>query len=331
MNPRVVCIGCGTGQAQVLRALLPLNVDLSGLVGVTDNGGHSGALRREFGIPQVGDLRQCLAAVLPEDHPTTGILGFRLNRPPAEGVSLGNLLIASVVQKTKSLSAAAVEIQERCGVPVRVLPVSDDDIQICAQLDNGRIIRGEWQIIRRRPRRPIINLFHHPSSKSHPEAIKRIRNADVVIFCPGSLQTGLISALLPRGIREALLESRARKIQICNIMSQPGNTDDFTLFDHVALLTRYAGKAPDFLIVNTAHPPKAWLAPYRREGAHLIERDIDELTGIRILGGDFLESRTKDVLRSYTRAGNRSTTGPHFIRHDARKLAQVLRGVIFPN
>ena len=326
---RVVCIGGGTGQSQVLRGLSKLPLDITALVGVTDNGGHSGALRRIFGIPQVGDIRNCLAS-LADDHALLGrLLRHRFREGELDGVSLGNLIVCALIKQTGSLSAAIQALGDALGVAPRILPVSDQSTQICARLADGRMLRGEWEIIRRAPRVPIVELFHWPVVECHPACVHAIAHADLIVYCPGSLMTGIVSALLPRGIQTALRVSPALKVQIVNIMTQPGQTDGMSARDHIETLAQVVGVAPDVAVINTRRPPDAWLKVYRKDGAEPVRLDVDGLRETRVIGADLLEPEGKDVLSLYARGGGAGMpAGPHFIRHDPAKLGRILRSLI---
>ncbi|MBI2899426.1 MAG: YvcK family protein [Planctomycetes bacterium] len=321
---RVVCIGGGTGQSQVLRALSRHPLDITALVGVTDNGGHSGLLREIFGIPQVGDVRNCLASLADDSNLFTDLLQYRFREGSLDGVSLGNLLVVALLRLKGSLSAAIDALARQLGVPHRILPVSDSSTHICAELADGRVVYGEWEIMQREPRVPVRRLFHHPAVDCHPEAVRAIAHADMIVFCPGSFLTGIISAILPRGIQTAIRVSRAVKAQVCNIMTQPGQTDDFSARDHAEILAAYLGSPPDVFVVNSRRPPEPWLRLYRKEGSTPVRLDLDGFRGIRVVRRDLLEPAGKDVLTQYVRSGSFRRQGLHFIRHDPEKLGRLL-------
>ena len=326
---RVVCIGGGTGQSQVLRCLSRYPLDITALVGVTDNGGHSGQLRRIFGIPQVGDIRNCLASMADDKHLFTELLKYRFTEGDLEGVSLGNLLVSALIRTKGSLSAGIEALGRALGVPHTILPVSDHSTQVCAELADGRMIRGEWEIIRRVPRAPITRLFHWPVVECIPECVLAIARADMIVFCPGSLMTGIISAILTRGLRPALRISPALKVQVVNVMTQPGQTDGMSARDHIETLSQYLGIAPDVAVVNSKKPPAKWLRVYRRDGSETVRFDVDGLRETRVVKADLLEPAGKDVLTLYERAGGKGqTSGPHFIRHDPAKLGRTLRALM---
>lgn len=321
---RVVCIGGGTGQSHVLRALSRYPADITALVGVTDNGGHSGVLRRVFGIPQVGDIRNCLAALADDRNLFARLLKYRFQEGELDGVSLGNLLVCALIRMKGSLSEGIDALRRELGVPHTILPVSDGSTQVCAELADGRMIRGEWEILRRSPRAPIRRVFHWPVVNGHPACIRAIAHADMIVFCPGSLLTAIVSAILTRGIQTALRVSPALKIQVVNIMTHPGQTDGMSARDHIETLSQYLGIAPDAAVVNTKRPPEKWLRHYRREGAEAVRLDVAGLRETRIVAADLLEPEGRDVLTLHARPAGEMTTGLHFIRHDPAKLGRVL-------
>jgi uncharacterized cofD-like protein len=328
-RPRVVCIGGGTGQSQVLRALSRFPVEITALVGVTDNGGHSGLLRRVFGIPQVGDIRNCLASLADDGALLSRLLRHRFKEGDLDGASLGNLIVCALIRQEGSLSAAIDVLRRELGVPHRILPVSDQSTHICARLADGRLVRGEWELIGREPRVPIRSLFHWPVVDCHPDCVRAIAHADLVVFCPGSLVTGILSALLTKGIPTALRVSKARKVQVVNIMTQAGQTDGMSARDHIEMLSTYLGTSPDAAIVNSRRPPERWLKAYRKEGAEPVRVDVDGLRECRVVQADLLEPQGKDVLSLYARsAGAGMIAGPHFIRHDPAKLGRLLRSLL---
>ena len=162
----------------------------------------------------------------------------------------------------------------------------------------------------------------------HPDCIRAIAHADMIVFCPGSFLTGIISALLTRGIQTALRVSPAMKVQVVNIMTHAGQTDGMSARDHIEAFAQYLGIAPDVALVNTARPPERWLKSYRKEGAEPVRLDVAGLRETRIVAGDFLEPAGKDVLTLYERGGRGMLVGSHFIRHDPAKLGKALLSVL---
>jgi uncharacterized cofD-like protein len=320
----VVLIGGGTGQSQVLRALARYPLEITALVGVTDNGGHSGVLRKIFGIPQVGDIRNCLASLAADDRLLARLLRYRFREGELDGVSLGNLIVCALIRLEGSLSEGIDALRRELGIEHTILPVSDQSTHVCAELADGQMVRGEWEILQRTPRVPIRRLFLWPVVECHPACIRAIAHADLIVFCPGSFMTGIISALLTRGIQTAVRVSRAVKVQVVNIMTQPGQTDGMSARDHVETLSAVLGTAPDAVIVNSKRPPEAWLKVYRKEQAEPVRLDVVGLRETRVILADLLEPEGKDVLSQYARAGARLLAGLHYIRHDPAKLGRLL-------
>ncbi len=325
-----MCIGGGTGQSQVLRGLSRFPLDITAIVGVTDNGGHSGLLRRIIGIPQVGDIRNCLASLSGDDRLLARLLRYRFGEGELDGVSLGNLMVCALIRMAGSLSAGIDALRRELGLPHTILPVSDHSTHICAETVDGRMVRGEWEVILRAPRAPIRRLFHWPVVECLPACIRAIARADMIVFCPGSLMTGIVSALLTRGISTAVRVSPALKVQIVNLMTQPGQTDGMSARDHIETLAQYVGTAPDVAVVNATRPPEGWLRVYRKDGAECVRLDVEGLRETRVVMADLLEPQGKDVATLYARAGRNLLAGPHFIRHDPRKLGRVLRSLLSP-
>lgn len=307
---KIVTLGGGTGQAQLLRGLAARGADVTAIVGVTDNGGHSGHLRRQFGIPAVGDLRGCLAALADGDG-FAQALNFRFATGDLEGASLGNLVLAGLTISEGSLTAAVKKLSGIAGVRGQVLPVSEDAGQIAASLANGREIRGEWDIVQRKPRSLIIRLFHNPRVRATPQVLRALKQADLVVLGPGSLRTALISILLAKGIREALRKKRVAFV--LNILTQAGQTDGFTAGDHVAEIARYLGRPPDVVIANTKKPP-AWA---------IQDAEWVDPSGLETRGGDLLENVSRKDVRARTRP-SRFVAGPHLVTHDPAKLARAI-------
>ena len=327
-KPNIVCIGGGTGQSVVLKGLSKYPFNITAIVGVTDNGGHSGVLRRALNIPQVGDIRNCITALADKDNTLSQLIQYRFSEGKLEGVNLGNMIFACLIRITGSLYEAINEISRMLDLSYRVIPVSNGYADICATLVNGKTICGEWEIIKRKPRTAIKQLFHKPIIPCLSECKSAIKKADTIIFCPGSLQTGIISTLLVKGVRETIRNSKATLIQICNIMTQPGLTDRFTDKDHIQLLSKYLGRKPDHFIINTEKPPPILLKIYNRSGSTPVESDSSRIEDVKIITTPLVEHPSKKTLALYHRSGKGLLAGPHYIRHDADKLATTLISII---
>jgi uncharacterized cofD-like protein len=323
--PHVVCIGAGTGQAALLKGLISRGCRVTAIVGVTDNGGHSGVLRRELGIPQVGDSRNCLAALCPEGSLEKALLEHRFSDGGLSGANLGNIILAALTQSRGSLSAALGALCSRLCPPHRVLPVSDGNSQVCAELSNGRTIVGEWETISRRPRSPIARISHRPRLAAMREATGAVREADMLVICPGSLFTGIASVLAADGMGRAVRDSTAPLVHVCNIMTQPGQTDGFCAGNHVDAMERCTGRLPDFVLINAGIPAKGLLRLYAAQGSEPVNPRGARAAAC-VISADLVEKPKAAELKRYARSGTH-VAGPHFIRHDAAKTAALLTGL----
>ena len=253
---RIVGIGGGTGLPVLLTGLAGrLGINLSGIVTVADNGGSSGRLREGFAMPAVGDLRNCMVALSDRDSTLADLFQHRF---PAggclEGHALGNLIVAALYQKTGSL-VQAIELASRMlRLQGRAMAATEASVTLCATLRDGRIARGESQItgaagaierIWLEPERP-------PPSQGVLDAI---RAADALVLAPGSLYTSLLPNLLVDGVADAIRQSTAVKILVCNLTTQPGETDGYTASDHLRAVAQYLGSGLiQFCVVNSPLP-----------------------------------------------------------------------------
>lgn len=323
----IVTLGSGTGQATLLRGLQHYACDVTAIVGVTDNGGHSGQLRRLLHQPQVGDTRQCLSALVEPASLWGHLLTYRFTAGELRGVSVGNMILAAMTQRYGGLSAAVAAIREAAGMQQRVLPVSDGDAEIGAELQDGRRVIGEWEIITRQPRSPVRRMFLRPPVAAHPAVLEAIARADLVVLCPGSLLTGTIAVLLHPGLQEALAATLVPCVYICNLMTQPGQTDGYTTQHHLDVLQRYLGRAVEALVLNDAPLPPTLVALYAQHDAYpVVHARIDG--HVTVYQADLVECPDQETLQTYARPqGAGMAVGLHVIRHDSTRLAAQIMAV----
>lgn len=319
-GPRFALIGAGTGQAQLLRGLRDSPARLTAIVGVTDNGGHSGLLRRALRIPAVGDLRNCLSALAPAGSMWERMLGWRFTEGELDGVSPGNLALAALTRSLGSLSRATESVVREMGTPHRALPVADADSQVAVELASGRVIVGEWETLRRKDPSPIARVFHRPGFEASAAARAAVEQADLAILCPGALFTGVLSCAVARGLPAALARSRGRFAMVLNIMTQPGQTIGLSARGHVEAVERALGRRPDIVIVNRGRPLAAHLRLYARMGAAPVQDDLQP--------GRWVVLREDLVYRGnsheHVQRGRTIPSLPHLIRHDPAKLARLI-------
>lgn len=324
----IVTLGGGTGQATLLRGLQDCDCQVTAIVGVTDNGGHSGRLRDILHIPQVGDTRQCLSALLDDRSMWGKLLRHRFDQEGLRGLSVGNLMLAALTEMHGGLSAAVQEVCSAAGIAQRVLPVSDADTHISAELEDGRVVSGEWQIMQRHPRCAVTRLFLHPPIAAEAAVLEAIADADLLVCCPGSFLTGTLAVLLPTGVRDAMAASQARCVYVCNLMTQPGQTDGLTAGQHLAMLQDYLGRQVDVIILNNGMFPAELLDLYAQHEALPVVNDLTD-ADIIVCQADVVERPDAETIRTYLRPrGEGMQVGLHLIRHDARKLAVQIMALV---
>lgn len=282
-SPKIVVIGGGTGTSTVLTGLRKFDVQLSAIVTMFDSGGSSGRLGREFGYPPFGDLRQCLVALSDEADDTKALreaLQFRFGgNNGLSGHNVGNLLMAGLMSNSHDLEQAVDEISRMLRVQGKVIPVTSERAELCAELENGKTIRGESNIDVRSESLPKISrVFLEPEVNAGARAIDAILEADAVVLGPGDLYTSIIPNLLANGIPQALAESSATKIYICNLMTKRGETDGYMASDFVKEISGYIGSASlDWAVINTGLPEHMIEAAYRAEQAFPVKADLDSV------------------------------------------------------
>ena len=278
---KVVVVGGGSGSSAVLEGLKIQTSELTAVVTMFDNGGSSGLLQSEFGYPPFGDLRQCLLGLSEDDEsgrPLREAIGFRFRRHSSlNGHSLGNLLLAALTTIGEDLEQAIDEMGRILRITGRVVPVALERADLCAVLGDGRVVRGESNIDLRGERFPgISRVFLDPPVQANVNASKAILDADVVVLGPGDLYTSIIPNLLARGIPQALRDTKATRIYVCNLMTKLGETDHFKASDFVREIIRYLGGPHlDWTLIDTRPIPQEVRDAYHREGAREVESDLE--------------------------------------------------------
>lgn len=297
-RPRIVVIGGGSGSSVALRGLKAHPCALTAVVTMFDSGGSSGLLRHEFGYPPFGDLRQCLATLSEESEPCAtlqSLLQFRFCEDSSlHGHNLGNLLLAGLTSLS-TVEEAIAKLAAMLRIRGHVVPVSLEQADLCAELEDGRVLVGESAIDLRRSSSPRIGrVFLEPAADASPSAIRAILLADAVILGPGDLYTSILPNLLVRGIPEALAQTRAIRIYVCNLMTKRGETDGFLASDFVSEVNRYLGPAPlDWVIVNNAPVPQRVLDEYARAGGRPVSPDLHRLSerGLKHFSGPLADGQ----------------------------------------
>ena len=274
---KILAIGGGTGLPIMLEGSKTYSKHLTAVVTVTDSGRSSGVLREEFGILPPGDARNCLVALSEteeQEQELYQLFQYRFNKGSLDGMSLGNLLMAALTDITGSFEQAIKKASKILHIRGKVLPSTLANTHICAELEDNTYVEEEFNV-RTVGKSPIKNVFLKSNDvPPFPEAVEEILKADIIVIGPGSLYTSLITNLLVSGIRNAIRNSKATKIYVCNIVTQPGQTDHYKVSDHIKAVTKYLGAGVlDYVIVNNNIPRKDILDKYQKEGAEVVLMD----------------------------------------------------------
>lgn len=298
-GPNVVAIGGGTGLSTLLRGIKHKTNRITAIVAVTDDGGSSGRLVEDKKILPPGDIRNCLVALADAEKSMTDLFQHRFEGASGtlSGHSTGNLLIAAMVDLTGDFDRAVVEISKVLAIRGRVIPATLDSVRLRAEMEDGSEIWGETRIVNSRLR--VRRVFLEPEdTKPVDDALKAIAEADVVVIGPGSIYTSVIPPLLVPGIAEALSESNAIKVYVCNVMTQPGESDRFTASDHVHAIEANVGRRIfDFVLINKATPSQFLMQKYLEVGQEFVIPDSDRIRamGLRPVASNLISET--DVVR----------------------------------
>lgn len=284
-NPSIVALGGGNGLATLLKGLKRHTSNLTAIVTVADDGGSSGRLRREMGVLPPGDIRNCLVALSDDESLMGRLFEYRFPEGELEGHSFGNLMLTALAQVTGDFEEAiriASGVLEARG---QVLPATLDKVFLRAVLKNGGFVEGQSRITGTSG--SCREVFLEPAAvRPAATALAAIASADLIVLGPGSLFTSIIPNLLIPQIKAAVMESKCRRVFICNVMTQPGETTEFSAADHLEALQRHAGdQIVDTILVNMAAPDPKIVDVYARHGARPVQPDAKRLNemGVRIL------------------------------------------------
>jgi uncharacterized cofD-like protein len=328
---RVVAIGGGTGLSTLLRGFkryvatpdrrrgirieapvtrgtradpcptLPCIIrDLSAVVTVTDDGGSSGRLREDFKMLPPGDVRNCMVALSEDEHLLSQLFQFRFGQGQLEGHSFGNLFVAALSHITGDFAQAVQMSSQILATRGRIFPATNINVSLSARMDDGSLVEGETSITASKKR--IVELMLNPATAPPlPETLHAIARADLITLGPGSLYTSLITNLLVHGIPEALAESKATRVYVCNLMTQANESIGLTAAQHIEKIMQHAPRASkpifDYALINTAPISPQRIEQYAREGQSPIEADLDRIRdlGVEPITGNLVHEG--DVLR----------------------------------
>lgn len=291
MNKKIVVLGGGTGMSTLLRGLKQYPVDITAIVSVCDDGSSTGRLREEFNTPAVGDIRQVLIALSETEPLFQQLLNYRFKTTSdLNGHALGNLLLTAMQEVAGSMSEGIESIGKVLNLKGKVLPLTEENVTLVGQMDDGSVVKGEHYITESKA--TIKEVYYLKEPKVCPEALKAVKNADLVILSMGSLFTSIIPNLICEEMIDALAETPAKIMYVCNMMTQPGETDHFKASDHVKLLNRYLKKRQvDVLIVNSGEIENELCEKYEtleQKDPVLFDQSELENLGLEIITDDFV-------------------------------------------
>ncbi|MGJ9457591.1 gluconeogenesis factor YvcK family protein [Oceanobacillus sp. CF4.6] len=311
--PRVVVIGGGTGMPVLLRGLKNLPIELTALVTVADDGGSTGRIRNEMAIPAPGDIRNVIAALSDAEPMLLELFQHRFSEGNGlSGHSMGNLLLAAMTSVTGNFNTGIKEISRVLNVKGKIYPISNENMSLHAEMEDGTIVSGESSIPLSNKR--IKRVFIRPQPvKPLPNAVRAIDAADLVVISPGSLYTSIMPNLIIPQVKEALRDTKAKVVYVCNVMTQAGETTGYSASDHVRAISDHIGsECLDAIVVNNEVIDKSIRAVYAEENAEPVEYDMERLIdmGLEIIEGDIID-HTQFMLR-----------------HDNNKIAKLLYSVM---
>ena len=293
MYKKIVVFGGGTGISYLLRGLKDFPVDITAVIAVSDNGRSTGKLRKEFHTPAVGDIRKVITNLSQIDEPIKDMMSYRFKTSSdLDGHAVGNLILTAMLDITGSLKESIASLSKILDVRHTVLPISEDsDLTLMGLDENGNIIEGEEEITQANAK--IEKIFYKNEPKVLPEVVEAVNQADLIIFSMGSLYTSILPNIICKEVKKALDKTNAPIMYLCNIVTQPGETDDFTVGDHVKLLNRYLNKKKvNVVIANNEKIEEEMAKKYESEEQKdpvLIDYEELEKIGVELIEEDLID------------------------------------------
>ncbi len=286
---KIAILGGGTGLSQLLRGLKKLPFDISAIVSVCDDGSSTGRLREEFHTPAVGDIRKVLISLSENENEIGKLFDYRFNTSSdLDGHALGNLLLTGALEITGNVSSGIEFLNSILNLKGKVIPLTEDYVTLMGKMVSGKVVSGEHNITLCDDK--IKYVYYKKPPKVNDEVLSAIKNADAIILSMGSLFTSIIPNLLCKEVRKEIDKSSAKIIYVCNIMTQPGETDEFMVSDHVRLLNKYLGKRKiDAVVLNNGKIDEEVIKNYETsEQKDMVEIDRDNLRKIDIIENDYI-------------------------------------------
>lgn len=314
MKKKIVALGGGTGMSALLKGLKDFPADITAVITVSDNGRSTGKLRKEFSTPAVGDIRKVLTnlSTLPDE--VKDVMEYRFNTySDLNGHAVGNLLLTAMLNKTGSLQKSIEYLSTLLDVKQRVLPLSEDSLTLVGKTTDGSVIKGEAEITK--AGKKVKKLYYKEVPHVLKDVLNAIDEADLIIISMGSLYTSIMPHLICKDVVKAINKSKAKVMYLCNAMTQPGETDNFTVSDHLKTLEKYLGKGSiDVVVASSTKIPSDILTKYlnaeEKDPVAIDYQNISDMN-IELIEGDLL------------------TIEEQMIRHDSMKISALIFAYLF--
>ena len=313
---KIIIFGGGSGLYQMLKGLKLFPIDITAVVSVSDNGGSTLRLRKDFKIPAVGDISKVLMAMSNTDQDIVNLMNYRFKQSKSLGNhSIKNLLLTALLEQKGDFANAIPVLSKLLDIEGKVLPITEDNVELIGITCDGKRIYGETGITKCQKR--IAKITYDKEVKVNPEVLKEIKEADLIIFSSGSLLTSIIPNIIIEDVVKAIKESKAPKLYICNLVTQPGETDDFKVSDHVKLLNEYLGEGTiNMVLANNVEIPQDLVLKYATEEKKdpvLLDESTLKKMKVRVI---------KDKIY---------TIEDGFLRHDTLKTAYLVFSILMEN
>lgn len=305
MNKKIVALGGGTGLSTLLKGLKQFPVDITAIVSVSDDGNSTGRLREEFKTPAVGDIRRVITSLSETEPLIESLMNYRFKTTSdLDGHTLGNLLLTGLIEVSGNMSKGIESLSKVLNLKGKVLPLTEDNVKLMAEMEDGNIISGECNITK--DKRKIKKVFYKEEPKVLEEVINEIKRADLIILSMGSLYTSIIPNLICKDVIDAIDASSADIMYVCNIMTQPGETDNFKASCHIKVLNSYLGKRKiNIALINNGKISE------EIKNKYLVEEQKDEV----IPDVDIIKKENVNVI-----IDNFVIISDDMIRHNVNKL-----------
>ncbi len=319
-GPKIVVLGGGTGLSVLLRGLKQYTSNIVAIVTVADDGGGSGVLREDLGMLPPGDIRSCLLALADTEPTMEKLLQYRFKEGNLKGQNFGNLFIAAMNGIYGNFEKAIKEMSNVLAVKGKVLPMTLEDVKLSAELEDGSLVEGESKIpvIAKHKKSKIKRVNIIPKlSTPLKDSVDAIKNADAIVFGPGSLYTSVIPNLLIKDIVKHIDESDCIKIYVSNVMTQPGETDGFNVLQHVnALINHSSKKIINYIVVNNQTIPESTLSKYIIDGSEPVTLNKEQEQILNSMNIKIIKDNLIDIKKDY-------------IRHNAIKLSEIIVDLVY--